>query len=92
MQPLDSMRVESCNDARCIKSYFRDEFFRGLVRRMRREVRLVMVDERGVTVRLMTMGKMSTSVPNQCGRMALTRGVYLARINSVVWERLWSVQ
>jgi hypothetical protein len=32
------------------------------VRRVRREVRLVMVDEGGVLVRLVTMGRMSTSV------------------------------
>ena len=30
---------------------------------MRREVRLVMVEECGVPVRLMTMGRMSTTVP-----------------------------
>jgi hypothetical protein len=36
---------------------------RGSVRRVRREVRLVMVDECGVPVRLMTTGRMSTSVP-----------------------------
>jgi hypothetical protein len=38
----------------------------GYVRRVRREVRLVMVDECGVPVRLMTMGRMLTSVPGQC--------------------------
>jgi hypothetical protein len=32
----------------------------GSVRRVRREVRLVMVDECGVPVRLMTMGRMSS--------------------------------
>jgi hypothetical protein len=35
----------------------------GSVRRVRREVRLAMVDECGVPVRLMTMGRMSTAVP-----------------------------
>jgi hypothetical protein len=46
----------------------------GSVRRVRREVRLVMVDECGVPVRLMTMRRMSTSVPSQCWRIALARG------------------
>jgi hypothetical protein len=64
----------------------------GSVRRVRREVRLAMVDECGVPVRLMTMGRMSTSVPGQWLRMAFARGVYLARIKWAVWERLWSVQ
>jgi hypothetical protein len=32
----------------------------GSVRRVRREMRLAMVDECGVPVRLMTMGRMST--------------------------------
>jgi hypothetical protein len=62
------------------------------VRRVRREIRLVMVDECGVPVRLMTMGRMSTSVPGHWLRMAFARGVYLARIMWAVWERLWSVQ
>jgi hypothetical protein len=35
------------------------------VRRVRREVRLVMVDKCGAPVRLMTMGRMSTSVHGQ---------------------------
>jgi hypothetical protein len=35
----------------------------GSVRRVRRDVRLVMVDVWGVPVRLMTMGRMSTSIP-----------------------------
>jgi hypothetical protein len=61
------------------------------MRRVRSKMRLVVVDECGVPIRLMTMGKMSTSVPGQCGRMAIARGVYLARINWAVWERLWSV-
>jgi hypothetical protein len=52
----------------------------GSVRRVRREVRLAMVDECGVPVRLMTMGRMSTSVHGQWLRMAFARGVYLARI------------
>jgi hypothetical protein len=38
----------------------------GSVRRVSREVRLVMVDEYGVPVRLMTMGRMSTAVRGQC--------------------------
>jgi hypothetical protein len=37
----------------------------GSVRRVRREVRLVMVDVCGIPVRLMTMGRMSTSVHGQ---------------------------
>jgi hypothetical protein len=44
------------------------------MRRVRREVRLAMVDECGVPVRLMTMGRMSTSVPCLWWRMALARG------------------
>jgi hypothetical protein len=37
---------------------------RGSVRRVRRDVRLVMLDECGVPVRFMTMGgRMSTAVP-----------------------------
>jgi hypothetical protein len=63
----------------------------GSVRRVRREVKLAMVDECGVPVRLMTMGRMSTSVPGQWTRMAFARGVYLARIRWAVWERLWYV-
>jgi hypothetical protein len=35
----------------------------GSVRRVSRDVRMEMVDECGVPVRLMTMGRMSTSVP-----------------------------
>jgi hypothetical protein len=46
----------------------------GSVRRVSREVRLVMVDECGVPVRLMTTGRMSTSVHGQWRRMALARG------------------
>ena len=38
----------------------------GSVRRVRREVRLVMVDECGVPVRLMTMGRVSTSADGVC--------------------------
>jgi hypothetical protein len=64
----------------------------GSVLRARREVRLAMVDECGVPVRLMTMGRMSTSVPGQWLRMAIARGVYLALMKWVVWERLCSVQ
>ena len=58
---------------------------------MRREVRLAMVDECGVPVRLMTLGRMSTSVLGQWTRMAFARGVYFARVRWVVWERLWYV-
>jgi hypothetical protein len=65
---------------------------RGSVRRVRREVKVVMVDECGAPVRLMTMGRMSTSVPGQWLRMAFARGVHLARIRWAVWERLWSVE
>jgi hypothetical protein len=64
----------------------------GSVRRVSREVRLVMVDECGVSVRIMTMGRTSTSVHGQWLRMAFARGVYLARIIWAVWERLWSVE
>jgi hypothetical protein len=64
----------------------------GSLRRVRREVRLAMVDERGVPVRLMTMGRMSTSLPSEWLRMAFARGVYLSLIKRDVWERLWSVQ
>jgi hypothetical protein len=46
----------------------------GSVRRVSREVRLVMVDECGGPLRLMTMGRMSTAVRSQCWRMALARG------------------
>jgi hypothetical protein len=28
MQPLDSVRLELCNDAKCVESCFRDEFVR----------------------------------------------------------------
>jgi hypothetical protein len=38
----------------------------GPVRRVRREVILVMMDACGVPVRLMTMGRMSTAVHGQC--------------------------
>jgi hypothetical protein len=41
-------------------------------------VRLVIVDVRGVHVRLMTMGSMSTSAPSQGCEMALARGVFIA--------------
>ena len=43
----------------------------GSVRVVSMEVRLVMVEECGVPVRLMTMGRMSTPVPSECRRMAL---------------------
>jgi hypothetical protein len=65
---------------------------RGSVRRVSREVRLAMVVECGVPVRLMTMGRMSTTVRGQWLRMAFARGMYLALIDWAVWERLWSVQ
>jgi hypothetical protein len=55
----------------------------GSVRRVIREVRLATVDVWGVLVRLMTMGRMSTSVPSQCWRMALARGVYFFRESCV---------
>jgi hypothetical protein len=42
--------------------YFGDDFAKGSVRVVSKEVRLAMVDECGVPVRLMTMGSMSTSV------------------------------
>jgi hypothetical protein len=64
----------------------------GSVWSVRSEVRLAMVDDCGVHVRLMTMERMSTSVPGQWLGMAFARGVYLARISWDVWERLWSVQ
>jgi hypothetical protein len=64
---------------------------RGSVRRVSREVRLAMVDECGVPVRLMTMGMMLTAESCQWLRMAFAKGVYLARINWAVSERLWSV-
>jgi hypothetical protein len=64
----------------------------GSVRSVSREVRLVMVDVCGVPVRLITMGRMSTSVLGHWLRMAFARGVYLACIRWAVWERLWPVQ
>jgi hypothetical protein len=64
----------------------------GSARRVRREVRHAMVDECGVPVRLMTMGRMSTSVRGHWLRMTFARDVYLARIKWAVWERLWFVQ
>jgi hypothetical protein len=60
----------------------------GFVRSVSREVRLTMVDECGVPVRLITMGRMSTSVHGQRLRMAFARGVYLARIRWAILERL----
>jgi hypothetical protein len=56
----------------------------GSVRRVWREVRLAMVDECGVPVRLMTMGRMSTSVPGQWARMAFARGCIFGS-NQVGW-------
>jgi pyrroloquinoline quinone (PQQ) biosynthesis protein C len=64
----------------------------GSVRRVSREVRLAMMDECDVPLRLMTIGVMSTAVPGLWLRMAFARGVYLARINKAGSERLWSVQ
>jgi hypothetical protein len=64
----------------------------GSVRAVSREVRLVMVEECGVPLRLMTMGRMSTTVPGQWLRMVFARGVYLARMRLAVWERLLSVK
>jgi hypothetical protein len=52
----------------------------GSIRAVSREVRLVMVEECGVHVRLITMGRMSTTVPRQWLRMAFARVVYLARM------------
>jgi hypothetical protein len=86
------MRVEWCKDARRVESCFGDELVRRVSAEGEREVRLVMVDECGVPVRLMTMARMLTSVHGQWLRMAFARGVYMARINRAVWERLWSVQ
>jgi hypothetical protein len=45
----------------------------GSVRKVRREVRLAMVDECGVPVRLMTMGRMSALVHGQWLRIAFAR-------------------
>jgi hypothetical protein len=42
---------------------FEPSLLRGSVQSVRREVRLVFVDVRGVHVRLITMGRMSTSAP-----------------------------
>jgi hypothetical protein len=67
--------VELCKDARRLEACFGDEFVKR-VSAEGREVRLAMVDECGVPVRLMTMGRMSTSVPGQWLRMAFARGVY----------------
>jgi hypothetical protein len=53
---------------------------RGSVRAVSREVRLVMLEECGVPVRLITMRRMSTNVPGQWLRMAVAWGVYLARM------------
>jgi hypothetical protein len=64
---------------------------RGEVRSVKREVRMVVVDECGVPVQLMPMGRMSTPVHGHCWRMALASGAYLARIDWAVYERLLSV-
>jgi hypothetical protein len=50
------------------------------VRAVSREVRLVTVEEYGVPVRLMAMGRMPTTVPRQWLRMVFASGVYLARM------------
>jgi hypothetical protein len=52
----------------------------GSVRVVSREVRLVIVEECGVHVRLITMGRMSTTVRGKWLRMAFARGVNLARM------------
>jgi hypothetical protein len=85
---LDSVRVELCKDARRVESCFGDELSGGSVRSVSREVRLAMVGECDVPVRIMAMGRMSTSVPGKWLRMEFARGVYLARIKWAVWERL----
>jgi hypothetical protein len=48
----------------------------GSLRAVSREVRFVMVEECGVLVRLITMGRMSTIVPGQWLRMASVFGMY----------------
>jgi hypothetical protein len=50
----------------------------GSVRRVRREVSLVMGDVWGMPMLLMTIGRMSTLVPGQKWRMVLVRGIYLS--------------
>jgi hypothetical protein len=64
----------------------------GSMRAVNREVRLLMVEECGVPVRLMTMARMSTTAHGKWLRMAFARSVYLARMRLAVWERLLSVQ
>jgi hypothetical protein len=74
------MRVYLCKYTRRVEACFRDEFVRRVCAGCEREVRLVMVEECGVPVRLITMGRMSTTVPGQWLRMAFARGMYLARM------------
>jgi hypothetical protein len=80
--------MELCKAARRVESCFGYEFVRRVC--AEGEERGEACDECGVPVRLMTMGRMSTSVPGQWLRMAFARGVCLARIKWAVWERLWS--
>jgi hypothetical protein len=54
----------------------------GSLRRVRRDVKLAIVDAWGVPVRLMTMRRVSASVPGQCWRMAFARG-YIVRESCV---------
>jgi hypothetical protein len=57
------------------------------VRRVRREVQLVIMGVCGIHMRIVTMGSMPTSVLGHCCRMVLAREVYLSIINCAVWER-----
>jgi hypothetical protein len=66
---------------------FEMSFSGGSVRRVRRHVRLVVVDECGVPVRLMTMGRMSTLLPYHCRRMALARAGCICRESSKLCAR-----
>jgi hypothetical protein len=62
------------------------------MRSVRREVRLMMVDVGGEPVRLMTMGRMSMSIPSQRLLRALTTGVYRSRMSCSVCGSSVSVQ
>jgi hypothetical protein len=69
----------SCDGIRVVSSrVFEKSSSGGSVRTVRRKVRLVIVDVRGVHVRLIIVGSMSTSVPGECCRMALARVVFIA--------------
>jgi threonine/homoserine efflux transporter RhtA len=57
----------------------------GSLRSVRREVKLVIVDEWGVHVRLMTMGRMSIYVRGEWLWRTLERGVYFSMIRCAVW-------